>query len=114
MTPHIFIAMIGILVTIASWGGAWALLKYKVATLEKKQDRLESESNKITNALIDVRSTIRDEFEKAMEKIRHLLFEDGGSARYIPRIECDQKCGRCQQEVGRRIDKLEQDSHNHQ
>jgi hypothetical protein len=97
MSPGLISAAIGLLTLVFAIGGAWAVVQYKFKVIEAQQ--------KTFSAAIDsLKDTIREEFDRAINRINKLLFEEGGITRYTPRPEC--RTSRA--DLLRRIERLEE------
>ena len=73
--------------------------------MHERDQRIATE--KMAEAIHLLRDTIRNEFDRAVEKINKLLFEEGGSSRYLPRGEHDRLQDNCRSDIIRRIEKIE-------
>lgn len=105
-------AIIGLVTLIFAIGGAWAIIKYEIKRLkedqEKMQERFDANQQVFRDAVDSLKDTIRDEFDRAINRINKLLFEDGGTSRYLPRSECDRSHEACRNDLVRRIERLEE------
>lgn len=107
-------AGIGLVTLIFTMGGAWALIRYEIKRLredqEKMQKKFDVDQQIFRSAIDSLKDTIREEFDRAINRINKLLFEDGGTSRYLPRSECDRNHGACRNDLMRRIERLEEKS----
>lgn len=104
------IALLGIIIAI---GGSWKLTQYRLGKIEERQARADKNLETFTEAIISLKNIIREEFEQAIARINKLLFEDGGTSRYLPRSEFDRTREGCRSDIVRRIERLEGRAHDH-
>lgn len=133
MNPTWIAIGISLIGAIAAISGAWAVTRYEVKQM-KEQKKTNDEAHvsfmaaikameiaeskrsarqevNLSNLMNDLRETIRLEFTAAINRINSLVFEDGGTSRYVPRNECEKCKVRCREEVNRRLDKIEEIVH---
>ena len=76
-----------------------------------EQERILKYEIQLANLISDLKIAIRDEISGAITRINKLVFEDGGTSRYVPRTECDKCKERCRAEIHKRLDKIEEVMH---
>lgn len=78
-------------------GGAWALVQFKIKKLETDNETFQA-------AIESLKDTIREEFDKAINRINTLLFEEGGMPRYVTRAECSQRATACRNYLNKNVE----------
>ena len=85
----------------------------QLAESQKRIEEQHSQDQRVASKLFlesmsSLKETIRSEFDRAVEKINQLLFEAGGTSRYLPRGEHDRLQDNCRADILKRLDKIEE------
>ena len=107
MEPQIVTLVIGVITIIVALAGSWAVVQYRVSSIEERQKQAEVAQINMGGVLHELRLTIRTEMGTAVDAFHGLLFSDGTST-YCTRLDCERFKERCRGEIMRRIDKLEE------
>jgi hypothetical protein len=107
MNPGWISAIIAVVGVVAAISGSWAVAQHKIKHLEREQKSIKDAQSAFTAAVDSLKDTIRDEFDRAIDRINKLLFEEGGMTRYVPRKEWEKAMENCRAEICRRIKVLE-------
>jgi len=117
---HVWVSIgFGIFSIVFAAGVAWGVVGFRLRQIEKEQaafkastksirDDMRASNEALNQAISELTTTIRTEFDRAISRINKLMFdEDSGITRYTPRKECNHRHDECRKDLLQRIDKIE-------